>query len=339
MHLPTPRGPLSEAVVTHLLPDATGADPTPLADRVTCATVLSDDVQITLWTLYQLHFRGFADARPDAEWDPVLLDVRRRLEAALHQYLQHATADLLSHATTGGIEERLWQLIDRAPDPGLSRYLQREATRDQLEEFLRQRSLYHLQESDSACFLLARLEAEEKVALAELQYDEFGAGRPAMLHQRLYAEAMDAMGLDSTYGRYVDEADRWVLAANNVGTHFALHRRLRGQAVGHLAAFEATSSGPCRRIAQGIRRLDLPHAVHRYFDEHVEADAVHEQVVLGDICAPLVAREPGLADDVLFGAASCLVLDDMAGRALVRRWRSATVAGPVPASVSSASVP
>jgi len=53
---------------------------------------------------------------------------------------------------------------------------------------------------------------------------------------------------------------------------FALNRRLRGAAVGHFAAFEASSSVPSRRIAAGLERLGMPEQAALYFHEHVEAD-------------------------------------------------------------------
>ena len=101
-----------------------------------------------------------------------------------------------------------------------------------------------------------------------------------------------------------------------------LSRRLRGAALGHLAAFETTSSVPCRRIAGGIERLGLPEVTAAYFHEHVEADAVHEQVAIRDICGGLVDEHPELRRDVLFGVAACLHLDVLAAEGLLERWRS-----------------
>ncbi len=39
----------------------------------------------------------------------------------------------------------------------------------------------------------------------------------------------------------------------------------------------------------------------RFYREHVEADAVHEQVVRHDVVGDLVSREPELDTDVVFG--------------------------------------
>ena len=136
----------------------------------------------------------------------------------------------------------------------------------------------------------------------------------------MYADALRAAGLDARYGAYIDEVSAVSLASANVMSLFGLNRRLRGAALGHLAAFEATSSVPCRKIAIGIERVGLPDAVTAYFHEHVEADAVHEQVATRDICGTLVAEDPLLRDDVLFGAACCLHLAALSGQELLQRW-------------------
>jgi hypothetical protein len=102
---------------------------------------------------------------------------------------------------------------------------------------------------------------------------------------------------------------------------FALNRRLRAAHMGHLGAFEATSSLPCRRIAGGLRRLGFGDASTDYFDEHVEADAVREQLAVREIWAELVAADPDLREDALFRAAVCLLLDAKAGNELLQRWQ------------------
>ena len=206
--------------------------------------------------------------------------------------------------------------------PNLAGFLHREATIDQFREFLAQRSLYHLKESDPHSFVLPRIDGRATVALAELQYDEYGAGRPERLHSQMFADAMDAAGLDSRYGAYVDLVPASALAVNNVMSLFGLNRRLRGAALGHLAAFESTSSVPCRRIAAGIERVGLPEGVADYFHEHVEADSVHEQVAIRDICESFVETDPAQLSEVLFGAAACLYLDGAAAERLLADWRS-----------------
>ena len=103
---------------------------------------------------------------------------------------------------------------------------------------------------------------------------------------------------------------------------FGLHRRWRGAALGHLATVEMTSSEPSRRYSAGLRRLGFVGPTTVFYDEHVEADAVHEQIASVDMCGSLVAESPQLRDDVLFGAACALAVDGLAGRHLLGAWET-----------------
>ncbi len=98
---------------------------------------------------------------------------------------------------------------------------------------------------------------------------------------------------------------------------FGLNRRLRGAAMGHLAAFEMTSSLPSRKMSQGLDRLGLGGAMTAYYDEHVEADAIHEQLAARDICGTLAEDEPDQAAEILFGAFTCLDLEARFATALL----------------------
>ena len=328
MRLPRERGPLSAAVVAALAEgDAVDAHAVAtLLDRlpVDHDTVLDDDLQLALWVLYELHYRGF-DAVDDArEWDADLLRVRALLERRFEADLRRRTeADVAAVSdATADVFEQVAALTARVDGPSLAQFVQREATPQQFLELMMTRSLYHLKESDPTSFTLPRIAGPAKAALAELQYDEYGGGRPERLHADMFAEALRGCGLDAAYGAYVDLTPASTLAVNNAMSLFGLHRRLRAASLGHLGAFEMTSSLPSRRYAQGIRRLGLPEVVAEYYDEHVEADAVHEQVALRDICGRLVDDEPDLLDDVLLGAATCLRLEEVVAAETLGHWRA-----------------
>jgi hypothetical protein len=202
----------------------------------------------------------------------------------------------------------------------LSAFLLREADDRHYRDFLMQRSVYHLKEADPHTWVIPRLHGAAKAALVEIQADEYGGGRPADMHASLFAATMRALGLDDRYGTYWSDATAETFATVNLMTLFGLHRRHRGAALGHLAALEMTSTLPNRRYGNGLRRLGHDAAVTAYFDEHVEADAVHEQVASVDMCGSFALAEPDLAGDVLWGAACCLLVDRLAGAALLSAW-------------------
>ena len=71
--------------------------------------------------------------------------------------------------------------------------------------------------------------------------------------------------------------------------------------------FEMTSSLPNRRYGNALRRLGFDAEATDFYDEHVEADAVHENIAAHDLAGGLAREEPGLAPDILFGARALLL--------------------------------
>lgn len=63
MFVPKPRGALSGALFEALRSETTSWD-----DLMGTAPDHDDDAQIALWTLYELHYRGFDDADDALEW-------------------------------------------------------------------------------------------------------------------------------------------------------------------------------------------------------------------------------------------------------------------------------
>ncbi|HMH48222.1 MAG TPA: iron-containing redox enzyme family protein, partial [Solirubrobacteraceae bacterium] len=90
--------------------------------------------------------------------------------------------------------------------------------------------------------------------------------------------------------------------------------------VGHLAAFEMTSSIPNRRYGNGLRRLGHGPRATDFYDEHVEADAVHESIAAWDLAHGLARVEPALAPDILIGARALLALESRWAQHLMDAW-------------------
>jgi len=314
MLIPKARGPFSASLFARMQSDL------PVADLDASTARDEDDAQIALWAMYELHYRGFDDAADEWEWDPGLLSLRGALEEKFESYLRKRfdQPDVRADPVAA-----LQALIGEHEGPSLARFVQRSADRDQVLEILRHRSIYHLKESDPQSWVIPRLSTAPKAALMELQADEYGNGDPNRLHAHLFAEGLASAGLSAEYGTYIDDAPAQTLAMNNAMSMFGLHRRLRGAALGHLAAFEATSSIPSRRIARGLERVGLPAAIIHYYMEHVEADAVHEQLALRTICGALMRENPGLVGSILFGAATCLGLEDDYASAMLMQFEEA----------------
>ncbi|MBJ7357862.1 MAG: iron-containing redox enzyme family protein, partial [Nocardioides sp.] len=138
--LPKPRGALSVAVLSALVDVPTRE--VPLIDL---APESPDDAAITLWVLHELSYGGFEEVDDRAELEPELLRVRRRLEQTLE-------ADL--RGRWPGVPEGVdlatgfFDWVADQDGPSLARFVQSEATREQVLDLLRIRSVYHLKEAD-----------------------------------------------------------------------------------------------------------------------------------------------------------------------------------------------
>ncbi|MBZ6105602.1 iron-containing redox enzyme family protein [Streptomyces olivaceus] len=311
--LPTARGPLSAAVGAHLR----GSGPLPGPEAVTGAPAYGDDLQLALYQCYELHYRGFAGVRPALEWDPALLGFRAALEERFLAALRAGTA--VHESVEDAVGALLVEPVDGA---GVSHFLRDEGELWQLREYAAQRSLYHLKEADPHAWVLPRLWGRAKAAMAAVEFDEYGGGRADRVHARLFADLMTDLGLDTAYGRHLDAASAECLATVNMMSLFGLHRALRGALVGHFAAVEITSSPGSRRLAQAMRRTAAGPAAEHFYDEHVEADAVHEQIVRHEVIDGLLEQEPHLAADVVFGIDATGHLEDRFGDRLLADWRA-----------------
>ena len=338
--LPTPRGATTEALLAalraapHQLPPIPlPAGPDPLAD---------EDLQLALYCCYELHYRGLPGVDERWEWSPSLLALRAALEARFEAALRDEVGAIPTAPAPAEMDVALRAIADADEGPSLSRHVERDATLDQVLEFLAHRSAYQLKEADPHSWAIPRLSGPPKAALVEIQADEYGGGRPERVHAQLFADAMAALGLDARYGAYLDLLPAETLATVNLMSLCGLHRRLRGAIVGHLALFEMTSSIPNRRYATGLRRLGVDDpAATAFFDEHVEADAVHEAVAAVDLAGGLARLEPALARDILWGASALVAVEARWARRLLDAWEEdrTSLLRPLPGSTLDAFAP
>jgi hypothetical protein len=314
-----PRGPLSAWLLGSFERPADAAVAAP--PRVEDDPLAGDDLHLALFLCYELHYRALPGVEDGWEWRPEILAFRAALERPFESAIRARVATMPPVAS-GPIDERLREVLRLDDGPSLSTFLQREGTAQHYREFLAHRSAYHLKEADPHAWAIPRLQGKAKVALLEIEADEYGGGDARWMHSRMYGRAMTALGLDASVGAYVDVLPGSTLATVNLMSLFGLHRRWRGAIVGHLAAFEMTSCIPNRRYGDGLRRLGFGADALAYFDEHVEADAVHESVAANDLAGSLIADEPDREDDVLFGARALCAVEATFATRLLDAWRA-----------------
>ncbi|MEU7075544.1 iron-containing redox enzyme family protein [Streptomyces narbonensis] len=324
---PEARGDVSRGIRDRLLG---GPGRLPRESDVARASPYGEDLQLALHLCYEQHYQGYAGVPDTLEWDPELLRVRALAEHRFESALRHDCRHLPD------VKEALADaLMEPIGGSGVSRFLVDHGELWQAREYAVLRSVHQLREADPHLWVVPRLRGRAKAAMVAIEYDKYGCGRAERMHARLYADLMVGLGLDPSYGRYVDAAGAELLAASNVMSLFGLHRRLRGALVGHFAVLETTSPPAAGRLAEAMRRTGAGPAAVRYFDEHVEADAVHEQLVRREVVTGLLDDEPELAPDVAFGIAATRLLEERLGERLMDAWSSGESALRTPAEPSA----
>lgn len=312
--LPRPRGPISYEVVGALASYSPGEIEFVMPSRR--ADPFGADSQLALHVCYELHYRGFDGVDAEWEWDPDLIRLRNALERPFLARLRSEVGDRNDAVAV------LDSLCVDAPDgDGFSYYLRDFGTWDNFREYFAHRSIYHLKEADPHAWVIPRLSGRPKAGIVAVEFDEFGGGRAERIHSTLFADLMRAADLDPGYLAYVDCVPAEALAIVNFMSMCGLHRSLRGAIVGILAAAEVTSPPGSRRTVEALERLGAPQQCIHFYAEHVEADAVHEQVMRREVVQGLLDQEPALAHDVVFGIMGSEILENRLTDYVLGAWR------------------
>ncbi len=323
------RGPVSEQLLAAFRRPAADADetlaglPAALDDALSRSVdiVRDDDLQLALLILHGLHYGSVVDADEEWEWHPATVAARVAIERAFERQLREQVGCVpLPAPDAEAVAAALFELTKPTPGPSVGRFVAKRATDEQAREYVQLRSVYTLKEADAQTWSIPRLHGRPKAALVEIQTDEYGGGRAERMHSAIFAKLMRDLGLDDRYGAYLDAAPAVAIASVTMMTMFGLNRRLRGASAGHYAAYEMTSSLPNRLIGDGFRRLGYGADVTDYFDEHVEADAVHEQIAGRDLAGGLAEQEPALVADIMFGARASILVDGLASERTLQEW-------------------
>ncbi len=343
---PAPRGPRSEALFAHWDGVRPAVVPEP-EDLVGIDPLTDDDLHLALWCCYQLDGCGFEGHDDGLASDRTTIDIGHRLEQAVEEALrtEHSCDQVPPDPVVA------LRVIATWAGPPLARAVEEDGERRHLQELAIHRSVQLLRPADPRALALSRLSGPARAALAPMEGDE--PGRSVNERTELFAAAMVELGLDPAFGCYLDRLPGVTLATDNVISMFGRHRRLAGALVGHLALTELSRVEPMARYRAAARRIGGLPALERFYDAHLATGLQAGRPALDDLVGPLVAADPDLEPEVVFGAAAMSRVEARFERHVLSAWRRdessllpeperpgarSSAAPPVAASASSAAL-
>ena len=253
--------------------------------------------------------KRLAPGAPAADWQDDLREEARmrRLEGGL---IERCRAEVMAQAQAAprdvdGFTAWFEALVDTGPgqhDP-LFAWLARDAGPNEMNWFLTQEAAGEAGFEDLVAMAQVKLPTQAKLELARNYWDEMGRGNVKGMHGPMLEGAVHALDLKPTI-----EDTLWPsLALANTLTAFSTTRRYAWHAVGALGVVELTAPTRVALVAQGLKRLEHPPIVRKYFDLHAVLDVRHAEDWIANCLRPLVAEAPGVAQYLAEGALMRLV--------------------------------
>jgi pyrroloquinoline quinone (PQQ) biosynthesis protein C len=263
-------------------------------------------VHKSLFCLYELHVADAAETRALNQFNPLLTQTRRRIEARwLHSEssrLQVAPTPVGAHALVLMLKN-MWRAHVAAAHP-LFDFLEQHATREQLTMFFRSDSALNIRFFDLLLYALLGSRPEVRRELTQNLWDESGRGNPASSHVNLFKRLLDATGIGQALDNHACEMDWHGFAGHNQFMLTALNRAHNFKLLGIMSMTELLDPTQYEKLVRGCRRAGLGQAGElEYYEEHVTIDVVHGDGWLSNVIVPIVERTPEAGGDILFGAA------------------------------------
>src|SRR3954447_26567392 len=138
--LPAARGATSEALLAALVRPPHPLAPVPLPQAGD--PLADEDLQLALYLCYELHYRGLPGVDERWEWSPSLQALRQVLEERFERALVDAVGPMAPPPAPEDFDIALRSIEESDDGPSVSRHIERDASLDQVLEFLVHRSAY-----------------------------------------------------------------------------------------------------------------------------------------------------------------------------------------------------
>ena len=186
-------------------------------------------------------------------------------------------------------------------------FLASDATRSQLEWFLKMECAGEAAFDDLVALAQVGTRGEVKMEMASNYWDEMGRGKPQAVHTHLFHQLIKDLSIPAPDA---GELPWEVLSGINLMIWSCIHRRNAFRAQGVLGAVELLAPQRCTRVVHGATRLGISKKTVVYYGAHAIIDIGHAEGWLTHVIEAQVRELPearvGIAEGLLARADASL---------------------------------
>jgi hypothetical protein len=159
--------------------------------------------------------------------------------------------------------------------------------------------------------------------MTRLLVEEYGAGRLHRKHSTFFSAMLLELGMRTEPEAYLELTPWEVLAAINHSFLLSERKRFYLRYVGGLLYTEISVPSAFGHYRAAAERLNMSEAARGYWELHIKEDKRHGQWMLHDVAAPLAAKYPAEAWELLLGYDQQSLISDRSGAGVARSVRAA----------------
>jgi len=252
------------------------------------------DFHRALLVIYKQHVQIAPGGRNVYQFHPFVCRLMRELErpweAELLRRVHRESAVTPNDLPSDGKEFARWYQLAAFSHPlyehELYAFLASEASRSQLEWFLRMECAGEAAFDDLVALAQVGTRGEVKMEMASNYWDEMGKGRTHAVHTHLFHKLIDDLSIEAPPAA---ELPWQVLAGVNVMLWSCIPRRNAFRAQGTLGAVELLAPQRCTRVVHGALRVGMKKKSVVYYGAHAIIDIGHAEGWLDHVVVPQVA--------------------------------------------------
>lgn len=237
---------------------------------------------------------------------PLIAGIKFEIESYWEQSEKNKYRDVLSDLPDTK-EFPLWVKNKVAQHPSnelhpIFTFLKDKANFKQMQEFLFQETPLEMLFGDILAFMLPGVYGTVKVEFLKNYWDEVGHANDEKVHRNLRAQLMKQAQIPAdAHLHHIESFVREELELVNMYLSLATNRAKHGALLGTMLATELMIPNRFQYSIDGWKRLGLKDQQMVYLTEHISVDAVHAEDWLNHVIMPVLAKNPMVMKEILFG--------------------------------------